>query len=171
MLFDPKTIGWRHHGNCIIIMPLGHYATLLIWLRIFDATDLYHTSVANPGFPWGWDANSAGANIRFCQIFSKLHEIERTWIRLGGVPRASLDPPLYCTKDKVAQLASGFTPLGLASLKYLVTDVLPLTFPLKPFRIVFLHQFSLPSDTVTFHLCSVIEERITNNVIRLTMSW
>ena len=34
-----------------------------------------------------------GANVRFCQNFPKLHEIERIWTR--GVPRApSLDPPM-----------------------------------------------------------------------------
>ena len=71
--------------------------------------------------------------------------------------------------------ASGFTRQAtvytrISLVKILGHGYLPWLF-LKPFRIVFLHQFSLLSDTVTFHLCSVIEGRITSNVVRLTMSW
>ena len=36
-------------------------------------------AVADPGFPRG-----GGANIRFCQIFPKMHEIERIWTGGGA---------------------------------------------------------------------------------------
>ena len=44
-------------------------------------------SGADPGFPVGRGANPAGgANIRFCQIFEKLHEIEKILVRRGWRP-------------------------------------------------------------------------------------
>ena len=199
MFFDPKTIGWRHHYNCIIIMPLGHYATLLQWLRIFDATDLYHTSVADPGYPWGRGANPPGHQHTILPNFPKTAWKWKNLDPRGGGMRSATE--LYQRQSRSAvQFQIGcsdfraegqnflFWPsscyngrlrvsldrlrftLGLASLKYLVTDT-SLDFSLQPFRIVFLHQFLLLSDTVTFHLCSVVEERITSNVVRLTMSW
>ena len=62
-------------------------------LDCYQITDVNMFPAADPGFPQG-DANSpGGANIRFCQIFLKLHEIERIWAP-GGTPRAPLNPPL-----------------------------------------------------------------------------
>ena len=45
-------------------------------------------SVVDPEFPRCWGANppaGRGTNIRFSQIFPKLHEIERIWTLKGGV--------------------------------------------------------------------------------------
>ena len=55
--------------------------------------------------PRGRGANpGGGGNIQFCQIFPKLHEIERIWI--PGVPRAPLDPlmPLAIQIEKKFKL-------------------------------------------------------------------
>ena len=45
--------------------------------------DHYLEAVVDPGFPRGGGDNppGGGANIRFCQIFPKLHEIEIIWIQ------------------------------------------------------------------------------------------
>ena len=200
MLFDPMTIGWRHHGNCIIIMPLGHYATLLLWLRIFDTTDLYHTSVVDPGFLWGGGANPPGPQDTISPNFPKTAwnwknldpEGRGDAIRHWTVPKTkSFSNPvpdwmfrfqswriqlsvltlfvLQRSASVFTRPASGFTRISL--IKIPGHGCTSLDFSLKPFRIVFLHQFSVLSDTVTFHWYSVIEERITGNIIRLIMSW
>ena len=50
-------------------------------------------TIEDPIFPEGGASSPLGGiNIRFCQIFQNLHEIERIWI-----PRASLASPLRST--------------------------------------------------------------------------
>ena len=77
-------------------------------IKLFTRLHYWQSAVADPGFPEGSLVITiisggskisprrgrqlpGGANIRFCQIFPKLHEIERIWAPRGAcIPHAPL---------------------------------------------------------------------------------
>ena len=72
-------------------------------------------SVADPGFPRGWCANSRGApTYNFAKISQKLHEIERI-LTTGDVPRAPLSSATDIAESGIKMKAFKPIPLRLLS--------------------------------------------------------
>ena len=83
-----------------------------VWTWLETRTDkqtesytLMSSSVADPGFPWGGGANSpgGGANIHFCQNFSKNCMKLKDFGRRGGMSFIPpLDPPLMSSSTTIS---------------------------------------------------------------------